>query len=200
MEIIIFIDVKNLTTMDDIQKQLEQVKDAMEKAYKHTQLAFRKIRAGKAMPSLLDSVQVAYYGNLMPLPQVASVNTPDARTIVVKPWEKSFIPDIEKAICESDVGLTPQNDGELIRINIPALTKERRERLVKQVKNEAEKGRVGIRNVRKKEKETLKRWQKEGISEDEIKKAEEKVQKLTDMYVSKIDELLTHKEAEIMEV
>ncbi|MCG8340508.1 MAG: ribosome recycling factor [Cytophagales bacterium] len=186
--------------MDDIQKQLEKVKDAMEKAYKHTQVEFSKIRAGKAMPSILDSVKVTYYGNPTPIHQIASVNTPDARTIVIKPWEKSFISEIEKAIRECDIGLTPQNDGELIRINIPPLTEERRGLLVKQVKNETEKGKVGMRNARKEVKETLKRLQKEGIAEDEIKRAEEKVQELTDAYVGKIDKLMTHKETEIMEV
>jgi ribosome recycling factor len=186
--------------MDDVQKQLDQAQQAMEKAYVHVQTEFTKIRAGRAMPTMLDGIMVAYYGNMTPIHQVASVSTPDARTLTIKPWEKSIIAEIEKAIVNSNLGLNPQNDGEYVRINIPPLTEERRKTLVKQVKNEAEKGRVAMRNIRKDFKEALKQLQKSGTSEDETKKAEEKLQNLTDKYISKIDSLLAKKEAEVMEV
>src|SRR5690242_4710668 len=121
--------------MDDVQKQLDQAQQAMEKAYTHVQTEFTKIRAGRAMPTMLDGLLVAYHGNMTPIHQVASVSTPDARTLTIKPWEKSVIAEIEKAIINSNLGLNPQNDGVLIRINIPPLTEERRKILVKQVKN-----------------------------------------------------------------
>lgn len=186
--------------MDEIQEYLKKVEGAMGKAYERAQGEFAKIRAGRAMPNMLDGVVVIYYGNATPLSQVASVSSPDARTLAIKPWEKKLIPEIEKAILNSKLGIVPQNDGETVRLNIPPLTEERRKDLVKQVKGEAEKGKVGIRNVRKEAKETFKQLQKAGTSEDAIKKAEEKVQKLTDTYITKIDGLLAHKEAEVMEV
>ena len=186
--------------MDDIQKQLESAEQAMAKAYKHTQVEFAKFNVGRANPNMLDRVVVGYYGNATPLNQMASVSTPDARTFVIKPWEKGHIAAIEKAILRSGLDLTPQNDGELIRISVPALTEERRKSLVKQVKNAAEKGRVGVRNIRKEVKEALKHLQKEGTAEDVIKKAEERLQELTDKYIHEIDQLLAHKEAEMMEV
>ena len=186
--------------MDDIQKQLEQAEQAMEKAYIHTQVEFGKIRAGRAMPNMLDGIMVAYYGNTTPINQIAAITAPDARSLTIKPWEKNFIPEIEKAILNSSLGLMPQNDGEVIRITIPPLTEERRKNLVKQVKNEAEKGRISVRNIRKEVKEVFKHLQKEGASEDAITIAEEKLQALTDRYINKVDQLLTHKEAEVMEV
>lgn len=172
----------------------------MEKACGRTRSEFAKIRAGRAMPHMLDGVMVMYYGNATPINQVASVSSPDARTLAIKPWEKKIIPEIEKAILNSKLGLTPQNDGETVRLNIPPLTEERRKDLVKQVRNEAEKGKIAVRNVRKEAKETLKQLQKAGTSEDAVKTAEEQAQKLTDSYISQIDDLLAHKEAEIMEV
>ena len=186
--------------MDEIQEYLRKAEGGMEKAYEHTQSEFAKIRAGRAMPNMLDGIMVMYYGNATPIHQVASVSSPDARTLAIKPWEKKIIPDIEKAILASRLGLTPQNDGETVRLNIPPLTEERRKDLVKQVRSEAEKGKVAMRNVRKEVKETLKQLQKAGTSEDVIKKAEEQAQKLTDDYIAKVDRLLAHKEAEIMEV
>jgi len=152
------------------------------------------------MPNMLDGIMVMYYDNATPINQVASISSPDARTLAIKPWEKKIIPEIEKAILNSKLGLTPQNDGETVRLNIPPLTEERRKDLVKQVRSEAEKGKVAVRNVRKEVKETLKQLQKAGTSEDAIKKAEEQAQKLTDDAINKVDELLGHKETEIMEV
>ncbi|XWN34843.1 MAG: ribosome recycling factor [Roseivirga sp.] len=186
--------------MSEIQEQLERAAHTMEKAYAHTQAELAKIRAGRALPSMLDGLLVAYYGQATPINQVASVSTPDARTLAIKPWEKGLIAEIEKAILNSQMGLTPQNDGELIRINIPPLTEERRKLLVKQVKGEVEKGRVAIRNIRKEVKEALKQLQKAGSSEDGIKRAEEQAQKLTDTSINQLDALLARKEAEVMEV
>lgn len=186
--------------MEEIELFLDEAKELMQKAVGHTASELLKIRAGKAMPNLLDGIMVQYYGAPTPLTQVASVNTPDARTLSIKPWEKNLIGEIEKAIINSDLGLAPQNNGELIILTIPALTEERRINLVKQAKNECENGKISIRTVRKDTNDSLKKLQKEGASEDEIKRAEDFVQKLTDQYSSKIDELLVKKEADIMKV
>jgi len=186
--------------MEEIQLYLDEAKDLMAKAVEHTQYEFSRIRAGKAMPSMLDGLKVDYYGNPTPINQVASINTPDAKTIVIKPWEKKMLGEIEKAIVNSDLGLNPQNDGELVRLNIPPLTEERRRDLVKSVKNEGENGKISIRNARKDVLNHLKKLLKEGVSEDEEKRAEEDVQQLTDNYVTKIDELVKKKEEEIMTV
>jgi ribosome recycling factor len=186
--------------MDEIQEYLEKAKQAMEKAYVRTQTEFAKIRAGRALPNMLDGILVMYYGNATPISQVASISTPDARTLAIKPWERRLIPELEKAIFNSRLALTPQNDGEIVRINIPPLTGERRKELVKQVRVEAEKGRVLMRNARKDAKEGFKQLQKAGTSEDRIKIAEEQAQKLTDTYIEKLDALLAHKETEMMEV
>jgi ribosome recycling factor len=143
---------------------------------------------------------VNYYGNPTPVTQVATINTPDARTLSIKPWEKGLIAEIEKAIIKSDLGFNPQNDGEQIRINIPALTQERRLQLVKQAKSEAEHGKVSIRNIRKDTNESLKSLLKDGVSEDAVKTGEASVQKMTDTSVAKIDELLFAKEKDIMTI
>jgi len=143
---------------------------------------------------------VKYYDNDTPITQVASISTPDARSIIIKPWEKSTIGEIEKAIINSDLGFNPQNDGEIVRINIPPLTEERRVNLTKQAKNEAEEGKISIRNARKDANDQLKKLQKEGTAEDDVKRAEDKVQALTDDYVKRIDEILEQKEKEIMTV
>jgi ribosome recycling factor len=186
--------------MEEIEIYLSEAKEQMEKAVSHTSGELIKIRAGKAMPNMLDGIMVNYYGNPTPIQQVASVNTPDARTLNIKPWEKKLIGEIEKAIINSDLGLNPQNDGELIRLSIPPPTEERRKNLVKQAKNDAEHGKVSIRNIRKDTNNGLKALLKEGASEDEIKRAEDKVQGLTDQYIAKIDDLLAKKEVEIMTI
>ncbi len=186
--------------MDEIQDCLAKAALIMEEAYARVGREFGKIRAGRALPNMLDNISVVYYDKVTALSQVASVTTPDARTLTIKPWEKRLIPEIEKAILNSRLALTPQNDGETIRLNIPPLTEERRKELVKQVRAEAEKGRIMMRNARKEVKETVKQLQKAGTSEDVVKKAEEQAQKLTDDYIKKIDGLLAHKEAEVMEV
>ena len=186
--------------MEDLEFYLEEAKDHMEKSLNHVSHALAKIRAGRAMPSMLDGLLVDYYGNPTPINQVASVNTPDAKTLAIKPWEKNMLAEIEKTIINSDLGLNPQNDGEIIRLNIPPLTEERRKDLVKQSRNEAEHGRVSVRNVRKDANDHLKKLLKEHVSEDAVKKAENDVQELTDKFVKKIDELLAKKEEEIMTV
>ncbi len=184
--------------MEEIDIYLDTAKEMMEAAIKHTKDEFSKIRAGKAMPSMLDGIEVEYYGSMTPLNQVAGVTTPDARTISVKPWEKAMLQEIERAIINSNLGFNPQNDGEQIRINIPPLTEERRLNLMKQVKAEAEKGKVSIRNARKETNDSLKKL--DGVSEDLIKSAEDEVQELTDTYTSKIDALVESKEKDIMTV
>ena len=186
--------------MEEIQLQLEETQELMQKAVDHTSTELVKIRAGKAMPNLLDGVMVSYYGAPTPLQQVASITTPDARTLSIKPWEKNLISEIERSIINSDLGLAPQNNGERIILTIPPLTEERRKNLAKQAKMECENGKISIRTVRKDSNIALKQLQKEGASEDEIKRAEDTVQKLTDQYSSKIDELLVKKEVEIMKV
>ena len=186
--------------MEEIQLRLEEARDLMEKAILHTNHELAKIRAGKAMPDMLDSLKVDYYGTPTPINQVASINTPDARTLAIKPWEKNMLTEIEKAIMNSDLGLTPQNDGEMVRLNIPPLTEDRRKTLVKQVKQETENGKISVRNIRKDTNDGLKKLLKEGASEDEVKRGEEQVQLLTDQFVEKADELYKKKEKEIMTV
>jgi ribosome recycling factor len=186
--------------MEEIQFFLDDAKDTMEKALKHTQIELTKIRAGRANVSMLDGLQVEYYGVMSPINQVASVTAPDARTIAIKPFERKMIVEIEKSIKDSELGLNPQNDGEVIRLNIPPLTEERRRDLIKRVKNEIETGKVNIRNIRKETNEELRKLLKDGASEDEVKRAEEKVQQLTDSFVSKLDSMAGEKEKELMTV
>jgi ribosome recycling factor len=186
--------------MEEIELYIEEAKELMEKAIQHVNYTFGKIRAGKATPGMLDGIMVEYYGNPTPLNQVSSVNTPDARSIIIKPWEKNIIPEIEKSIINSDIGLNPQNDGEIVRLNVPALSEERRLQLVKQAKHEAEQGRISVRNVRKDTNDHLRKLLKEHVSEDAVKNAEIDVQELTDKYIEKIEELLANKEKDIMTV
>jgi len=185
---------------EEVQLYIDDAKDKMQKALTHLENELIKIRAGKANPNMLHGVVVDYYGSKMPLNQVSNVNTTDARTIIVQPWEKTMIDPIEKAIFAANLGLTPINSGDLIRINVPPLTEERRHQLVKQVKHEGENAKVSIRNARRESIEEIKKLQKEGIPEDEIKKAEDEMQKLTDNNSKKVDEILHRKETEIMVV
>lgn len=186
--------------MEEIELYLDEAKELMQKAVDHTAAELLKIRAGKAMPNLLDGIMVQYYGANTPLSQVSSVNTPDARTLSIKPFERTMISEIEKAIINSDLGLAPQNNGEVIILTIPALTEERRINLVKQAKHECDGGKISLRTVRKDINDELKKLQKDGAAEDEIKRAEDVVQKLTDQYSIKLDELLAKKEIDIMKV
>jgi ribosome recycling factor len=185
---------------EEIQMFLDEADDNMKKAVSHVVEEFKKIRAGKANPNMLDSLLVEYYGNNTPLNQIASVTTPDARTIMIKPWEKKMVSEIERAIINSGLGLNPQNDGEIVRLNIPPLTEERRKQLVKQAKNEAENGKVSVRNTRKDANDAIRKLTNEGVSEDMVKDGEESVQQLTNKYTNRIDGLLEDKEKEIMTV
>lgn len=186
--------------MEEIEIYIDAAKESMDKAVTRAKSELAKIRAGKAMPSMLDGVMVEYYGSMTPINQVASVTTPDARTIFVKPWEKSIIPEVEKAILNSDLGFNPQNDGENIIISVPQLTEERRIQLSKQAKAVTEQGKISIRNARKEANDDIKSLLKEGISEDAVKNAEIDVQDITNSYTAKLDEILSHKEKEIMTV
>jgi ribosome recycling factor len=183
-----------------IKKQVTEAKAAMDRAIEHCDGELQKIRAGKANPSMLDDIFVDYYGTATPLNQVGSVNTPDARTLVIQPWEKSLLVPIEKAIMEANLGVNPQNDGVIIRINVPPLTEERRRDLVKKAKGEAESGKIAVRNIRKDANEKIRKLKTEGVSEDEMKTGEAEIQKLTDAYISKVDVLSEAREREIMAV
>ena len=186
--------------MEEVKNILDQLQDQMNKAIAHLETELQKVRAGKASPSMLDGLYVDYYGTPTPLNQVASVNTPDARTLVVQPWEKTMIKPIEKSIIDANLGFAPQNDGSMIRISIPPQTEERRKELVKKAKAEGEHAKVGIRTFRKDANDNVKKAQKNGLPEDMAKDAEDKIQKLVDSYVIKIDKHLEAKEKEIMTV
>jgi ribosome recycling factor len=183
-----------------IKKQVTDARALMDKAIDHCEGELQKIRAGKASPSMLEDIMVEYYGSPTPLNQVASVNTPDARTIVVQPWEKSMLGPIEKAIMDANLGVNPQNDGIIIRINVPPLTEERRRDLVKKAKAEAETGKIAIRNIRKDANEKIRKMKADGVSEDEMKVGEHEIQKLTDTYIIKVDQHSDAKEKDIMTV
>ncbi|MDT0539172.1 MULTISPECIES: ribosome recycling factor [Croceitalea] len=176
---------------------LDTTKEGMDGAMSHLEKAFIKIRAGKASPMMLSTVKVEYYGSPTPLSQVANVNTPDARTISVQPWEKSILQDIESAIMNANIGFNPMNNGEMIIINVPPLTEERRRDLVKQAKAEAEDAKVSIRSARQEANKELKKLE---ISEDVLANAEVDVQELTDKYIKKVDAVFDVKEVEIMKV
>lgn len=176
---------------------LDSAKEDMNKAIKHLEKSLLNIRAGKASPSMLGSVMVDYYGSQTPLTQVANINTPDARTISVQPWEKQMIPQIEKGIMIANLGLNPMNNGDTVIINVPVLTEERRKELAKQSKSEGEEAKIGVRNDRKNAMNELK---KIDISEDLQKNVENDIQALTDEHIAKIDEMVAVKEKEIMTV
>lgn len=176
---------------------LDGAKESMLGSISHLEKALVKIRAGKASPVMLSTVMVEYYGSPMPLSQVSNINTPDARTISVQPWEKNILQDIETAIMNANLGFNPMNNGEMVIINVPPLTEERRKQMVKQAKGEAEDAKVSIRNARQEANKELKKLE---ISEDLKSNAEVDVQGLTDIYIKKVDDILTVKEAEIMKV
>lgn len=184
--------------MEDIDLIIGEAGDSMKKALLHLDKELLKIRAGRANPAMLEGVMVEYYGSMSPLSQVANVSVPDARTLSVQPWEKALIPEIEKAIMNANLGLNPQNNGEMVIINIPPLTEERRRDLVKRAKAEGEEAKVSIRSARKDANDMLKDL--DGISEDLVKDAEDRVQSLTNKNVTKVDETIDQKEKEIMTV
>ncbi len=185
---------------EEVEFILDVAKEKMQQAILHLEKAMVKIRAGKANPSMVSGVFVDYYGVNTPLIQVANVGTSDARTIVIQPWEKNMIIPIEKAIMAANLGFNPDNNGELIRINIPMLTEDRRATFVKQARHEGEECKISIRSSRRETMEELKKMKKDGLSEDMEKTAEEKVQKLTDKFYSKVDELVAVKEKDIMTI
>ncbi|MCT4622484.1 MAG: ribosome recycling factor [Schleiferiaceae bacterium] len=185
---------------EEIEFILDSAKEHMTKTIDHLEHALIKIRAGRANPEMLESVRVEYYGSNSPLSQVSNINTPDARTITVQPWEKGMIPEIEKAILNSGLGFNPSNNGEMVIINVPPLTEERRRDLVKMARHEAEESRIGIRNARKEANDEIKKLGNDGLSEDLVKDNEEEIQNLTNSYIKQIDDHLEHKEKEIMTV
>ena len=179
---------------------IASAKQKMNDAVQYLEEDLKTYRAGKANPSVFNNVMVNYYGSLTPLPQVASVTVPDAKTMLITPWEKSMIPLIEKAILDANIGYTPQNNGEQIRINVPALTEERRRELVKKAKVAGENAKISIRNARRDGIEALKKAQKEGLPEDVQKDSENTIQKEVDAFNKKVDEILIVKEKEILTV
>ena len=186
--------------MIDVKETLNEAEERMEMAAMYLDEQLQRIRAGRANVAILDGVRVSSYGSMVPLNQVASVTVPDPRTIAIKPWDKKAIRDIEKAIMDSDVGITPENNGEVIRLNLPQPTEERRRDLVKQSNKIGERTKVEVRNARADIKDKLKKAIKEGLSEDLEKDAEADLQKIHDKYIKRIDALLAEKEKEIMTV
>ena len=186
--------------MIDVKATLKGAEERMEMAAMYLEEQLSHIRAGRANVAILDGIKVNSYGSMVPLNQVASVSTPDARTIAIRPWDRKAIRDIEKAIMDSDVGITPENNGEIIRLGIPQPTEERRRELTKQCNKIAEKAKVEVRNVRAELKEKLKKAIKDGLSEDNEKDAEESLQKIHDKYIKKLDDLLVAKNKEIMTI
>ena len=184
-----------------IDEVLEELRDRMQKSVDALQDDLRSIRTGRASPALVEKLLVEYYGTATPLNQMASIAAPEPRLLVIRPWDPSSLGDIERAILKSDIGLTPMNDGALIRLSIPRLTEERRRELVKVVSRRVEEGRIAVRNLRRDALQDLKEFEKEKmISEDDFYRGKDKVQELTDEFVEKIDEIGQHKEAEVMEI
>ncbi|WP_026689870.1 ribosome recycling factor [Alteribacter aurantiacus] len=183
------------------QETINQAKERMDKSIESLRKELATLRAGRANPSILDKVQVEYYGMMTPLNQLATISVPEARMLTIQPFDKSSLADIERAIQKADLGLTPSNDGNIIRITIPALTEERRSELVKLVRRYSEDAKVAIRNIRRDSNDELKKLQKDGeLTEDELRRNQDDVQKVTDSYVTTIDGIADNKEKEIMEV
>jgi len=185
---------------DDLALILEDAQDNMQKAINHLETELIKIRAGKANPQMLEGLTVDYYGSPTALNQVGNVSVMDARTLTIQPWEKNMLQPIERAIIAANLGVTPQNDGNIIRLFMPPLTEERRKEFVKRANGEGEHSRVAIRNIRRDAIEQIKKLQKDGLSEDETKDAEKKMQELTDRFVALVEKHLSAKEKEIMSV
>lgn len=186
--------------MIDVKATLKEAEERMQMAATYLEESLSRVRAGRANVAILDGVMVSSYGSMVPLNQVANVSVPDARTIAIKPWDKKAIKDIEKAIMDSDVGITPENNGEIVRLGIPQPTEERRRDLVKQCNKIGEKAKIEVRNVRSEIKDRLKKAIKDGLSEDSGKDAENELQNVHDKYIKKVDRLLEEKTQEIMTV
>lgn len=200
MSFVYLIRDKSNVMIEEVKEAMEEAKENMDKAISHLEVELGKIRAGKAHPSMLNTVMVDYYGNPTPISQVANVNTPDPRTLTVQPWEKSLLDELCSAIMNANLGLNPQSNGEVILINVPMLTEERRMELSKRCRAEGEHAKVSLRNVRKDANDFIKMAEKEGLSEDMAKTYEEKVQDLTNDYNSKIDYIISTKEKDLMTV
>lgn len=185
---------------DDLSFILEEGKDSMTKAIDHLEAELVKIRAGKANPTMLDGIIVDYYGNPTPINQVGNISAMDARTISIQPWEKNMLQPIERAIIAANIGINPQNDGNIIRLFLPPLTEERRKEMVKRSNAEGEQAKVAVRNIRRESIEQIKKLQKDGLSEDEAKDAETEIQEMTDKFISLVEKHLAAKEKEIMSV
>ena len=190
--------LKNMT--EESQFILDETAETMESTIKHLESEFQKIRAGKASPMMLKGVKVEYYGTTVPIEQTANIGTPDARQIIVMPFDKSAIGAIDKAIQAANLGFNPKNEGDFLRILVPPLTEERRKELAKRAKTAAEEAKVGIRNIRRNGNDDAKKLEKEGVSEDEVKQLQEEIQKITDKFVKKIDELYELKQKDILTV
>jgi ribosome recycling factor len=185
---------------EDVELIIEETRDRMQKALDHLEHELARLRAGRATPVLLDGITVDYYGVNSPLAQVSNINTPDPKTILIQPWEKTMLGTIEKAIMAANIGLTPVNNGEVIRINIPPLTQERRLQLVKQVRNEGETAKISVRNARKWANDELKQLLRDGLPEDTEKNATENVQDITNDFNVKVDKVMAAKEKDVMTV
>ncbi|MDP4280784.1 MAG: ribosome recycling factor [Bacteroidota bacterium] len=185
---------------EEVEFCLEETKESMGNTLLHLEKEFQKIRAGKANPQMLEGIKIDYYGVITPIEQTANISSPDARQIIVQPWDKSVLSLIEKAIMAANLGFNPKNEGEILRILVPPLTEERRRDMVKRARTEAENARIGIRGIRRTSNETAKKLKKDGVPEDEADKLEDDIQKLTDDYIAKVDKLLEAKEKDIMTV
>ncbi|MEO6819492.1 MAG: ribosome recycling factor [Ginsengibacter sp.] len=185
---------------DEISMILEETTDSMKKAMSHFESELAKIRAGKANPAMLDGITVDYYGNPTPINQVGNLSAIDARTLTIQPWEKNMLQPIERAIIASNIGINPQNDGNIIRLFIPPMTEERRKELVKRSNGEGEQAKIAVRNIRRDSIEQIKKLEKDGLSEDEAKDAENEIQEITNHYIAVSDKYLETKEKEIMVV
>ena len=185
---------------DDTVLCLEEAKEGMNHAIFHLEKELQKVRAGKASPMMLEGVKIDYYGSMTPLDQAANISSPDARQIIVQPWDKSVIGLIEKAILAANLGFNPKNEGEILRIVVPSLTEERRKELVKRARTEAENAKISIRNIRRIANETAKQLKKDGTPEDEVEKLELDIQKITDEFSSKVDKIIEIKEKDILTV
>lgn len=186
--------------IEKAQAAVSAIREKMERTLSFFEEDLKTYRVGKANPAIFNGVMVDYYGTMTPVPQVSSINTPDAKTMIIQPWDRNMIRSIEKAIMDANLGFTPQNNGEIIRINVPPITEERRKELVKKARTAGENAKISIRNMRRDAIEALKKLQKEGLPEDVEKDSEAEVQKVTDSFAKKIDDVLAAKEKEIMTV
>lgn len=185
---------------EEIEFTLEETKESMSLAVQHLEKELQKVRAGKASAQMLDGVKIDYYGVMTPIDQTANISTPDGRQIIVQPWDKSVLGLIDKAIQAANLGFNPKNEGEILRIQVPPLTEERRRDLVKKAKSEAENAKISIRNIRRNSNETARTMKKDGVPEDEVDKLEIDIQKLTDDFITRIDKIFETKEKDIMTV